>query len=66
MKTAMLEYVKTILQKVSFNAYLFERELKKGMKYLMPTELEEFRDWCYATFGMSHKPILNRYFRPTY
>jgi hypothetical protein len=66
MKTAMLEYVKTILQKVSFNAYLFERELKKGMKYLMPTELEEFRDWCYATFGLSHQPILNRYFRPTY
>ena len=66
MKTAMLEYVKTILQKVSFNAYLFERELRKGIKYLMPTELEEFKDWCYATFGGSHQPILNRYFRPTY
>lgn len=66
MKTAMLEYVKTILQKVSFNAYLFERELKKGIKYLMPTELEEFREWCYATFGMSHQPILNRNFRPSY
>jgi hypothetical protein len=66
MKTAMLEYVKTILQKVSFNAHLFERELKKGMKYLMPTELEEFKDWCYSTFGRSHQPILNRYFRPAY
>lgn len=62
----MLEYVKTILQKVSFNAYLFERELKKGMKYLMPTEIEEFRDWCYSVFGPSHSTILNRYFRPAY
>ncbi|WP_343853920.1 hypothetical protein [Algoriphagus jejuensis] len=58
----MLEYVKTILLKVSFSTYLFERELKKGIRYLVPAELEEFRDWCYASFGLSHRPILNRYF----
>lgn len=62
----MIEYVKTILQKVSFSKYLFERELKKGLRYLMPAEIEEFRDWCYEMFGISHQPILNRYFRPTY
>lgn len=58
----MIEYVKTILQKVSFSTYLFERELKKGLRYLMPAEIEEFRDWCYQMFGKSHQPILNRYF----
>ena len=63
---AMLEYVKTILQKVSFNKYLFERELIKGIRYLVPGEIEEFRDWCYDSFGLSHRPILNRYFRPAY
>ncbi|GAB3228663.1 hypothetical protein GCM10027454_29110 [Algoriphagus aestuariicola] len=63
---AMLEYVKTILQKVSFNKHLFERELIKGIRYLMPAELEEFKDWCYDSFGLSHRPILNRYFRPAY
>ncbi|MBC6367649.1 hypothetical protein [Algoriphagus sp. AK58] len=62
----MLEYVKTILQKVSFNRYLFERELKKGLRYLVPAEIEEFRDWCYEMFGRTYQPILNRYFKPTY
>ncbi|GMQ28764.1 hypothetical protein [Algoriphagus confluentis] len=62
----MLEYVKTILQKVSFSRYLFERELKKGLRYLMPSEIEEFRDWCYEMFGRLYLPILNRYFRPAY
>jgi hypothetical protein len=63
---AMLEYVKTILQKVSFSTYLFERELKKGIRFIIPAELEEFRDWCYDSFGLSHRPILNRYFKPSY
>ncbi|TNF44457.1 MAG: hypothetical protein EP311_01135 [Cytophagales bacterium] len=62
----MLEYVKTILQKVSFSRYLFERELKKGLRYLMPSEIEEFRDWCYEMFGRLYLPILNLHFRPTY
>ncbi len=60
---AMLEYVKTILQKVSFSTYLFERELKKGIRYLMPAEIDEFREWCYISFGLSHRLILNRNFR---
>jgi len=44
----MLDYVKTILQKVSFNRFLFERELKKGLAYLLPEELLDFKVWCYA------------------
>jgi hypothetical protein len=64
--TTMLEYVKTILQKVSFSTYLFERELKKGIRYLVPSELEEFKNWCYESFGPIHRPILNRYFVPAY
>lgn len=62
----MLDYLKTILQKVSFNSYLFERELKKGLNYLKPSELEEFRSWCYEMFGRTYQPILNRYFYPSY
>lgn len=62
----MLDYVKTILQKVSFNSHLFERELKKGINYLAPTELEEFRVWCYQMYGRTYQPILNRYFSSSY
>jgi hypothetical protein len=62
----MLEYVKTILQKVSFSKCLFERELKKGLRYLLPSEINEFRDWCYEMFGRMYRSILNQYFKPVY
>ena len=60
----MLEYFKTILQKVSFDPYLFEKELKKAVRSLIPQELREFRDWCYKTFGNIYSGILNKYLIP--
>ena len=60
----MIEYVKTILQKVSFSTYLFERELRKGLRLILSTEVEEFKNWCYEMFGKVHQSILNRYFQP--
>ena len=35
----MLEYVKTILKKVSFDRYLFEKELFKAIKALVKDEI---------------------------
>ncbi|AKP51373.1 hypothetical protein [Cyclobacterium amurskyense] len=58
----MMEYVKTILVKVSFDGKLFEKELRKGLNMLVPGELEEFRKWCYGTFSKAYEPILNKYF----
>lgn len=62
----MIEYVKTILEKVSFSKYLFERELKKGLRLILPAEVEEFKVWCYQMFGKVHDVILNRYFQPAF
>ncbi|EAR14551.1 MULTISPECIES: hypothetical protein [Robiginitalea] len=45
MAGSMLEYTKTVLQKVSFDARLFSRELQKAIKRLLPNELEELRNW---------------------
>ncbi len=45
MAGTMLEYTKTVLQKVSFDARLFSRELQKAIKRLLPNELEELRNW---------------------
>ncbi len=58
----MLEYFKTILSKVSFDKKLFEKELRKAIKSIVPEELKEFREWCYVKFGKIYKPILNKYF----
>ena len=51
----MLEYVKIILQKVSFDLRLFEKELKKSIGYLKPLEIVGLREWCYRTFYDSER-----------
>lgn len=58
----MLKYVKTVLTKVSFDATLFEKELKKAIELLMGADIEELKRWCYARFGNQHEAILNRCF----
>lgn len=58
----MLNYFKTILSRVSFDARLFEKELRKAIKALIAEELQELKNWCYANFGNEHGSILNRCF----
>lgn len=58
----MLNYVKTVLTKVSFDARLFEKELKKAIEILMATDIQELKHWCYTRFGNQHEAILNRCF----
>ncbi len=57
----MLEYFKTILSKVSFSKYLFEKELRKAIKVLVADELKELQQWCYRKFGQ-YRSIINRSF----
>ena len=58
----MLNYVKTVLTKVSFDALLFEKELRKAIKVLIADEIRELKNWCYTSFGTEHEAILNRCF----
>ena len=43
MARAMYEYTKTVLNKVSFDATLFCKELEKALKRLLPYEIEELK-----------------------
>ncbi|MEJ1223698.1 hypothetical protein [Sediminicola sp. 1XM1-17] len=45
MARAMLEYTKTVLQKVSFDSVLFCKELEKAISRLLPIEVEELKHW---------------------
>ena len=45
MRKASLEYCKFILEKVSFDEHLFEKELYKAIKMLAETDLKEFVDY---------------------
>jgi hypothetical protein len=58
----MLSYVKKILTRVSFDARLFEKELRKAIKVLIADEVQELRNWCYANYGNQYEVILNRCF----
>jgi len=58
MARAMFEYTKTILDKVSFDANLFCREVKKAMQRLLPHEIEELRVWIISM--TQQNPELNQ------
>jgi hypothetical protein len=51
-----------ILLKVSFNKALFEKELRKALKMLLPLEVPDFKAWCYQEFSRLYRAILNRVF----
>ena len=54
----MLEYTKTVLDKVSFDATLFCREVQKAVKRLLPYEIEELR--IYILSLVQQNPELNQ------
>ena len=58
----MLDYVKTILLKVSFSKALFEKELRKALYHVLPVELPDFKNWCYEQFSRLYWVVLNRVF----
>lgn len=58
----MLDYVKLILEKVSFDPHLFEKELIKNMKELLKEDLYELKIWCFNNFGDIYMPILEKHF----
>ena len=58
----MLEFKKNILEKVSFDLGIFEKELFKAKRWLLATEMEELRHWCYSKFKGEHKLVLDKCF----
>lgn len=45
MARAMFDYTKTVLERVSFDANLFCKELQKAIDRLLPYEVEELKIW---------------------
>jgi lactate dehydrogenase-like 2-hydroxyacid dehydrogenase len=57
-----LDYVKVILEKVSFDAKLFEKELRKAIKTLLTEEIKELRAWCSEQFGKMYNQVIEKCF----
>jgi hypothetical protein len=67
----MLEYAKMILQKVSFDSLLFEKELRKALGDLSKDEPAKLYVWCMDFFGDTYPDAIQRAFtnfmnNPTY
>lgn len=59
----MLELAKKILQKVSFDPYLFKKELKKAINRLdNADEIRKLKEWCLQNFGTNYPMILQEAF----
>jgi len=58
----MLEYTKTILRKVSFDAELFKKELQKSLKWLNNDDVNSLYNWLIENYYHSHKSIINEVF----
>ncbi len=58
----MLEYAKTVLEKVSFNPDLFRKELKKSKQMLKEDEIELLHSWCRMSFTEKYPDIIGEVF----
>jgi len=58
MARAMLEYTKTVLNKVSFDTTLFCKEVQKALQRLLPYEIEELKIFIHSL--VQQNPELNQ------
>ncbi len=58
----MLDFCKNILTKVSFDRFLFRKELLKAIKRLKSEELSLLYRWCMDQFGSIYGGIIRRAF----
>lgn len=48
---------KKVLERVSFDRYLFQKELKKAISWLKEDDSKKLRTWCLASFAMYNDVI---------
>jgi hypothetical protein len=56
-----LAYCKLILQKVSFDSTLFEKELKKSIHLLQPHEIKDLLNWVQLNFAETFSDIISSF-----
>lgn len=59
----MLEYVKMILDKVSFDVNLFQKELLKSLRWLSEPEKQELKTWTEQQYGKVYGYVIYDVFR---
>ena len=62
----MLELCKEILVKVSFDKYLFQKELQKSLNWIGSEEMKKFRTWVLNRFGRMYPDVIETAFVKIY
>lgn len=47
----MLEFCKSVLEKVSFGKVLFKKELAKSIQWINTTDAKNLIEWCVEMYG---------------
>ena len=58
----MLEFCKSILEKVSFDQVLFKKELVKSIQWINTTDAKSLREWCIEMYGNKYSDIIQQAF----
>tara|TARA_B100000768_G_scaffold144585_1_gene137164 strand:+ start:587 stop:784 length:198 start_codon:yes stop_codon:yes gene_type:complete len=58
----MLEFCKSVLSKVSFDRALFAKELKKSVRWLKRSEIQNLQDWCIKGYGEVYGDLITSTF----
>lgn len=54
----MLELSKKVLDKVSFDKRLFQKELRKAIRWVTKDELIALHAWCIVTYGHVYNEVI--------
>lgn len=60
----MLDFCKKILTNVSFDRFLFRKELKKAVRLIKGDERIQLKEWCLANYGNIYEDIIMATFQP--
>ena len=60
----MLEYTKSLLLKVSFDRNLFQKELKKSLKWLNQNDKAKLKYWSILIFSPVYEKEIIEIFQP--
>lgn len=53
---------KVVLTKVSFDPFLFQKELKKSTEWIQNSELIKFKQWVIEEFGKEYSSVIAEVF----
>lgn len=59
----MLELSKEILSKVSFDKYLFQKELLKAITWIRAEDRAHLKMWVYQRFGKMYPEVIEATFK---